>query len=103
MHLGELGALYDKANEAPGTATPANTHGRLAWLPVRQHPLADSGALRTLEWSPQAPHQDFCGRVCRTPGPEQMATGRQPGNEQAQKWGRVHPTEGRQETLAREW
>lgn len=34
------------ANEAPGTATLASPHSRLAWLPARQHCLEGSGPLR---------------------------------------------------------
>lgn len=37
------------ANEAPGPATLASPHSRLAWLPARQHCLEGSGPLRPWE------------------------------------------------------
>lgn len=89
-----------KANEAPGTATRASPHGRLAWLPARQHLLAHLGALRTRERSPQALHQAFCGRVRRTARPEQTVAGTQPGMSRLGSGDRVHPAEGGHENLA---
>ena len=44
-----LGGTVGTANEAPGPATLASPHSRLAWLPARQHCLEGSGPLRPWE------------------------------------------------------
>lgn len=60
------------SNEAPGMATSASPHNRLAWLLARQHRLAGVGPPETLEmvsWPP------FCDTVCGIPCPEFLMAG----------------------------
>lgn len=68
------------SNEAPGTATLASPHNRLAWLLARQYRLAGIGHPETLE---MVSWPLFCDTVCGIPCPEFLVAGTAQGGGQS--------------------